>query len=126
MNYDDVFRFLHLFGIFLLFAAVGGVIVRTLVAADAGGGAAKDRAGSLAGLTHGVALVVLLVSGFGMLGVLHLGFPVWAWGKLAIWLIFGGILVVLRRSAAAARWFWWLLPLLGLTAAWLALTKPGG
>jgi hypothetical protein len=122
----EIFRFLHLFGIFLLFAAVGGVIVRKLVAADAGAAAAKDRAGSLAGLTHGLALIVVLISGFGMLGTLHFGFPAWAWGKLAIWLIFGGILVVIRRSATAARWLWWLLPLLGITAAWLALTKPGG
>ena len=121
---NDLFRFLHLLGIFLLFAALGGVIVRRLVAADAGTDAPKDRASRLAGMTHGLALLLLLVTGFGMLGVLHLGFPVWAWCKLAIWLIFGGIVVAVRKSAAAARWLWWLLPLLGLAAAWLALTKP--
>jgi hypothetical protein len=121
MNY---LVFVHLLGIFLLFAALGGVIVRRLVAADAGTDPPKDAPSRLAGMSHGLALLLILVSGFGMLGVNHYGFPVWAWGKLAIWLIFGGIVVAVRKSVAAARWLWWLLPLLGVAAAWLALTKP--
>ena len=98
--------------------------MRRLVAGDAGGDPPKDAPSRLAQMTHGLAGLLILVTGFGMLGALHLGFPVWAWCKLAIWLILGGIVVAVRKSAAAARWLWWLLPLLGVVAAWLALTKP--
>lgn len=122
MDYN-LFRILHLLGIFLLFAAVGGVVLRKIAAGD-GGGANDGPAGRLAGMTHGLALLLLLVTGFGMLGVMHLGFPPWAWGKLVIWLVFGGILVAAKKSAAAARWLWWLLPLLGAVAAYLAFYKP--
>jgi hypothetical protein len=118
-----VFRFLHLGGIFLLFTAVGGTVVRALLTS---GGAAPPSNGArkLAAASHGVAMLAILIGGFGMLGVQHYGFPPWAWGKLAIWLIFGGIVAVIRKSRTAAVWLWWLLPLLGLAAAWLALAKP--
>lgn len=120
-----LFRILHLLGIFLLFAALGGVTLRRVLQGPAGPDKPKDGAAKLAGATHGLALVILLITGFTLLVKLGLGLPAWAWAKLLIWLVMGGIVVAIRKSTAAgAVWLWWLLPALGLVAAWLALVKP--
>jgi len=117
------YKLLHLLGVVLLFAALGALVVRQLGATPP---SPKDRGGRLAGITHGVALLVILVSGFGALAKLGLGLPGWAWWKLAVWLALGASLVAIRRLPSAAPWLWWLLPFLGGVAAWLALYKPGG
>lgn len=120
MSYP-LFKVLHLLGIFLLFAALGGAILRVVAG---GKEAPRDGAAKLAGITHGLALVLLLVTGFGLLGSLKLGFPAWAWAKLALWLVMGGIVAVIRRAPDHAKALWWSLPILGLIAAWLAIFKP--
>jgi len=117
------YKLIHLVGVALLFAALGALVVRQLGGTPP---APKDRGGRLAGTTHGIALVLILVSGFGALAKLGLGLPGWAWAKLAVWLLLGASLVAIRRLPSAALWLWWLLPLLGGVAAWLALYKPGG
>jgi len=117
------YKLIHLLGVALLFTALGAMVVRQLGATPA---APKDRGGRLAGMTHGIALVLILVSGFGALAKLGLGLPGWAWAKIGVWLLLGASLVAIRRLPAAAVWLWWLLPLLGGLAAWLALYKPGG
>lgn len=116
-----LFKVLHLLGVFLLFAALGGMVLRVYASGQA---PPRDRAFKLATITHGVALVILLVTGFGLLGMLELGVPGWAWAKLVVWLVMGALVVVIRRSPSSAGWLWWLLPALGLVAAWLALYKP--
>lgn len=120
MSYQ-LFKVLHLLGIFLLFAALGAAVLR---AYTPGPPPVRDRGSRLIAMTHGLALVILLVTGFGILGMLGLGVPGWAWAKLAVWLVMGGLVVVIRRSPSSAGWLWWLLPALGVVAAWLALYKP--
>jgi hypothetical protein len=115
------FKVLHLVGVFLLFAALGAAVLRAYAAGKA---PARDRAGKLAGITHGLALVILLVTGFAILGVSQWGVPGWAWAKLVVWLAMGALVVVIRRAPGAAGLLWWLLPALGLVAAWLAIYKP--
>ena len=46
------------------------------------------------------------------------------WLKALIWLVFGGIIVVIRRSPRTSAALWWALPLLGALAAYLAIYKP--
>src|SRR5262245_48856972 len=116
-----VYKVLHLLGIFLLFAALGGLVLRRI--ADRGATPARDAASRLAGATHGIALILLLVSGFGLLAKLGLALPAWAVAKLVIWLLMGALVVVIRRSTSAG-WLWWALPALGVLAAWLAIYKP--
>jgi len=120
MSYD-LFKVLHLLGVFLLFAALGGAVLRAYAARQT---PPRDHAAKLVGITHGLALVILLVTGFGILGIREWGVPVWAWAKLALWLVMGALVVVIRRAPAAAGWLWWLLPALGVVAAWLAVSKP--
>jgi len=74
MSYT-IYKVLHLMGILFLFLSLGTAI--SLSAAD------SARAGmrKLASITHGVALLVILVAGFGLLARLGLtsGMPGWAY-----------------------------------------------
>jgi uncharacterized membrane protein SirB2 len=113
------YQVLHLAGVILLFFALGGLALRAFA-----GGSGSDDGRKVAQITHGIALVLLLVSGFGLLAKLQLGFPTWVWLKLGIWLTLGGIIVLVRRMHWH-RWIWWvLLPAIGILAAWLGNAKP--
>ena len=122
MDYN-LYRWLHVVGIILLFTAIGGLVMRqiTATAGDAG-----RKAGSI---MHGLALLLILFSGFGLLATLAIphnpaGWPAWVWIKFVIWLILGGIVVLIKRAPALAKILWWGIPILGFIAAYLALTHP--
>lgn len=115
------YKLLHVAGVVFLFAALGGSV---LSHRDGAAGAAAKK---LTGITHGIALLLLAVTGFGALaklGLTSVGFPGWVWAKLVLWVILGAAPFVLRKKPALAGLFWWLLPILGIAAAWLALYKP--
>jgi hypothetical protein len=50
--------------------------------------------------------------------------PHWAWLKLGIWLLLAMAVLPLRRKPEWSVWLWPLLPIVGGTAAWLAIHKP--
>ena len=114
-----VYKLLHIFGILLAFVSLGGLTFQAL----AGGNG--DRGRKLVSISHGVALLIILVSGFGLLAKLKLGFPFWVMLKIAIWLVVGGLVVAIRRLPQYATVFWFGLPILGGLAAYLAIFKPG-
>ncbi len=114
------YKILHILGVLLAFLALGGLTLNAL----SGGRGDEGRGRKLAGATHGLALLIILISGFGLLAKLGLGFPTWAWAKLAIWLIIGAMLAFVRRMPQHATFFWFLIPALGACAAALALFKP--
>ena len=112
------YKVIHVLSIMLLFTALGGML----------SGMQSGPGRKLAAMTHGLALVLILVSGFGALAKIGLSnpgiWPGWLWLKALIWLIFGGIIVVIRRAPRAATLLWWVLPILGGLAGYLALYKP--
>lgn len=114
------YKILHLVAVLGLFAAVGGVAVY----AANGGSKQENAAGKAVSILHGAGLLLILVSGFGLLARLDLSLGGWAIGKLVVWLVAGALLAVPYRSPAAARAVLWLLPALGGVAAWLAISKP--
>lgn len=113
------YKVIHVFGLFLIFTGLGGRLVQAMLGSD---GNAQVR--KLTGIAHGVGLLLVLVSGFGALAKLGAGFPGWVIAKLVIWLVIGGIIVVIRKKPEMASLLWWLLPILGGVAGWLALYKP--
>jgi hypothetical protein len=116
------YKTIHIISIMLLFTAFGGL----LLAARAGVTTGVSR--KLAGMTHGIALVLILVSGFGALAKIGMSnpaiWPGWLWAKVLIWLFFGAVIVVIRRAPQSTPILWWVLPLLGGIAVYLALNNP--
>ncbi len=116
------YKLLHVVGVVFLFAALGGSVLVQWA------GGASDRARKIAGITHGVALLLVAVAGFGALARLGLTsldlIPAWAWWKMVLWVLLGAAPFLLRKKPGLAGLFWWLLPVLGAAAAWLALYKP--
>lgn len=110
----------HVLGAFWLFAALGSIALRQLATTPP----AKDRAHKLSGLTHGLSLVLILVTGFWILGIMKYDFNLWVWLKLGIWLLLGASIALVRRTPKLAALWWWLLPILGAAAAWLCFAKP--
>jgi hypothetical protein len=118
----SVYKLLHILGILVLFLALGGL---TLHAAN-GGVKDTNHRRKLVMATHGIGLFVILLGGFGMLARLGIntGFPGWIWGKLAVWVVLGALVMLPYRFPALARPLWLIVPLLGTAAAYMALYKP--
>lgn len=116
----SAYKLLHLLGMMLLFLALGGALIH----AANGGNKVSNQARKLVAATHGIALVLLLVAGFGLLARLGVGFGGWLWGKLAIWLVMGAMLGVAYRMPERARMLWITVAALGGVAGYLALFKP--
>ncbi len=114
------YEVIHMLGVFMVVLAFGGVLLHALN----GGTRETNRSRKHAAMFHGIGLLIILVSSFGMLARLKVGFPGWVVAKLVIWLLFGGLLMLPARKPETARWLWLLLPLLGATAAWLGVYKP--
>ena len=117
MSYE-FYRVLHVIGIVLLFFSLGAVA--------AIGGRTDDRLRRFSAITHGVAVAVILIAGFGLLARLQMfgGFPPWIWIKLGIWLTLALAVLPLRRKPELASRVFLAFPLLGGIAAWLAVYKP--
>ena len=107
-----------------MFMGLGGIALHVAN----GGTKASNTARKLLASVHGAALFVILLGGFGMLARLKLvqggGLPGWIYLKLAIWVIMGAMGTVMYRAPKVARWMLVLLPLLGMAAAWIAVSKP--
>lgn len=116
------YRILHFASVMLLYFGLGAVLVSHYSA----GGIIKVRARILAFATHGLGLIFILISGFGMLVKLGMteSIPMWAYGKLIVWALLGLAISAARRRAGWA-YIWTLTFLvLGITAAYLGEFKP--
>jgi hypothetical protein len=117
MSYQ-FYNILHVVGVIVLFSALG------VLAASAGSTSSALR--KAASVAHGVAVVVILVAGFGLLA--RLGFfgdiPTWAYLKMGLWAVLAAIIVPLKRKPEWAVGLWVAMPVIGALAAWLAIAKP--
>jgi hypothetical protein len=116
-----VYKALHLLGIMLTVAALGGMAVH----AANGGTRAESRTRALAAALHGVGLLLVLVAGFGMLA--RLGGSAasgWVLVKLGIWLTLAAAAMIPYRRPPLARAVFVAVPLLAALAGIVALTKP--
>lgn len=117
------YKLIHLLGVIALFLALGGLTFHAV-----SGGTRSGASRKLVAITHGVALFLVILGGFGLLariGVTHgTSWPGWVWTKLAIWLLLGAALALPYRKPELAKPLWFILPLLGGVAAYMALYKP--
>jgi len=77
-------------------------------------------------ISHGLGLLLILVSGFGMAARLGLvsGLPGWVHAKLGIWVLLGLAVSLAKRKGAIGWPVFVLLVGLGTTAAFIAVNKP--
>jgi hypothetical protein len=107
-------RLLHFAGIFLTFLSLGGTLLHAL-----NGGTRENNASRRwMAIGHGVGLLLVLLGGFGMLGVNKMGFPGWVHPKLLVWVLIAAALPIAQRKPGSAKLLWFLVPVLGLLAAW--------
>ena len=117
------YNVVHVVGIIMLMAALGGGAVRAMPP-----GAAAPSTRRLLAALHGTGLFLILLGGFGMLARLEImhggGFPAWLWVKLIIWGVLAFALLLPRRWPRLALPVLVALPILGGVAATMAIYKP--
>ncbi len=116
MDAISIYKILHIVGIMSLFLGVGGMLTLT-----------KDSPKGhrvMVSVFHGVGLVFILVAGFGLLARLQLGWPVWIFIKVGIWLAMGALLVLVKKSVISGKTAWIIAVILGAAAAFLVF-NPG-
>ncbi|MGB0588204.1 MAG: hypothetical protein ACPGU1_00870 [Myxococcota bacterium] len=119
---ERVYLFLHLFGVCLLFASLGGLALHMMN----GGDKSSNLNRKLIMISHGLALIIMLVAGVGYLT--RTGQTVnqdWVHAKIGIWLFMGAAPAVIYRVPSAAKMLWFILPLLGGLAFYFARFKLG-
>lgn len=115
----EFYRTLHIFGLFLLFTSIGAAAIHAMN----GGTKESNQARKWVSITHGVALTLVLVAGFGLLakspqyGMAASAWPGYIYFKIGLWFVFGGVLVLFYRKPEWAKSLWVVLPLLGAVAA---------
>lgn len=118
----EIYKLIHIIAALVTFAALGGL---TLTVAN---GATKQSSGvrRLIAITHGVAVFLILLGGFGALARLGIagGLPGWIYVKLVVWLLVAAFVVLPYRRPDLARTLFWVLPVLGTVAVAMALWKP--
>ena len=118
-----VYKVMHFLGIFMLITALAATSMHVL----RGGTRADNPYRRALGITHGVAALLILTGGFGMLarlGVMHGALPNWIYAKLVIWLALAAAMMVPYRGQGPARALLIGVPLLALAAGAVALYKP--
>ena len=115
-----LYKVLHVLGVAATVAAIAGLSMR------AAAGSNDEGSRKLAGMTHGLALILVLFTGFGALAKLGMSgsLPLWVWAKLGLWLFMGGMIVLIRKMPHLAKLWWFAAPLLAGLGAYLALYKP--
>lgn len=117
------YNLVHIVGIILLMAALGGI---ALTAVESGERSPWNR--KVSAISHGLGLFLVLLGGFGMMarmGITHgVSWPGWVWVKAGVWVLLGAAIVLPRRFPASAKPVLLLLPVLGGLAAYMAIYKP--
>lgn len=120
----EVYKVLHVAGILLLVMALGGLTVHSAN----GGTRESNQVRRLVVMSHGIALAVIFVAGFGLMmrvGIAHTGpWPGWLLLKMVIWLVLGGAVAMVQRMPQLAKLLFFLIPALGVLAAYAGIMKP--
>lgn len=120
-----VYKLMHLAGIFTMLVSLALACAHAITPGTAGD--RKARRGFA--LTHGVAMLLVLTGGFGMLarlGTVHGALPGWVVAKLAIWTLLAGAVALPHRNPSLARALPVLVSIAALGAAATAIYKPFG
>ena len=118
-----VYKLMHFLGIFMLITALAATSMHVL----RGGSRSDNPHRRILGITHGMAALLILTGGFGMLArlnVMHGALPNWVYAKLAIWVALAAAMMVPYLGRSYARALLVAVPLLAVAAGAVALYKP--
>lgn len=117
-----VYTTLHILGTIILFQSLGAFLFDAMN----GGTKATGTRLRMLRIMSGAGLLLLLVSGFGMLARLEITWPLpgWAWGMILIWLVLGSVGWIIKKYPASAAVWWRLSFVLGALAAFFGIVKP--
>jgi uncharacterized membrane protein len=128
------YNLLHILGLILIIQSVASAVYFRLYGAGSVANVAsatdatpvENPARKMLSILHGIGMLLILVSGFGMLARLGMtgGLPNWIYGKLVIWLIFGASIALVNRGKGSPMLWWILIIVLGGAAAWMGINKP--
>ncbi len=110
------YHIIHLIAVMALFAGTGAAL----------GGADNPAVRKFGAILRGAALLLLLITGFGLLAKLELmkAMPVWVWLKLGIWVIAAVLPIFVKRKVIPGTTAVFIGLALGGVAAWLGYLKP--
>lgn len=101
-----IYKVIHLAAIISLFGALGASIY-----------APSNKNGKLAGILHGVSLVLILVSGFGLIArIWGNEWHWWMFAKMAIWFLLGGSYALAKKRILAENTAFAFILILGILA----------
>ncbi len=117
------YKIMHLAGIFVLLVALAA----TCMHAAMGGSKAENPYRKALGALHGLAALLILTGGFGMLarmGIVQGGLPTWVLIKLVIWTALAAAMALPYLSRSWARALLIAMPVLAALAGATAILKP--
>ena len=117
------YKIMHFVGIFVMLVALAATCMHAVM----GGTKADNPLRKALGAAHGVAALLILTGGFGMLarlGIVQGGLPVWVMIKLVLWAALAGAITLPYLSRAWARTLLVAMPVLAALAGVTALIKP--
>lgn len=116
------YLYLHLLGIGALFFVLGGLFLH----AANGGTKETNVLRKPSAAMHGIALFLILLSGFGMLARIGSSTSeLWVALKVLIWISMAAAIVIPLRVPRLARPLWYVIPIVLLLAGWVVNEKPG-
>ena len=115
---QSFYTILHLVAVMALFAGTGFAL----------SGTESQAARKSGAILRGVALLLLLVTGFGILAKLQLmkALPIWAWLKLLIWMVAAVLPIFVKRKLLTPSLALLVALALGACAAWLGYGSQHG
>ena len=113
VNMDpNFYQVLHIIGISMVFLGYGALLARSMAAPE------NVSVRKLGSITSGIGLLLILVAGFGLVAKLGYNYTeAWILVKFVIWLLLGGLIVLINRKPQLAMLLWCLLIALSATAA---------
>lgn len=108
------YKILHLIGLICIFSGLGAALAS---------GEGRSHINRLVAILFGTGLLLSLVSGFGMVAKLKLGFPSWVIVKIVLWVAMAVMITVGKRTSLGPTKSLFIAIALGIVLALLGVYK---
>ncbi len=116
------YKTLHLIGVLLLFQSLGAFLYNAMTVSEK----VDERGSKMLTRLHGIAALLIVVSGGGMLAKQELFWPLpgWVWIMIVAWIMTGICRNLVSRKPDSARMWWSLTIVLGIAAVLSGVLRP--